>query len=65
MYTVSATDARKHWSEVIDCAVRERPTFIKRTRDCVVLANEALFAELLSTYTFSAQRYDENDDDEE
>ena len=61
MYTVNATDARKHWSEIIDGVVRVKPTFIKRTRDCVVLANEELFAEVLSAYTFSAIRHDEDD----
>ncbi len=61
MYTVNATDVRKHWSEIIDGVVRVKPTFIKRTRDCVVLANEELFAEVLSAYTFSAIRHDEND----
>ena len=61
MYTVNATDVRKHWSEIIDGVVRVKPTFIKRTRDCVVLANEELFAEVLSAYTFSAIRHDEDD----
>lgn len=61
MYTVSATDVRKHWSETMDSVVREKPTFIKRTRDCVVLANEDLFMEMLSAYTFSAVRYTEDD----
>ena len=61
MYTVNATDARRHWSEIIDGVVRVKPTFIKRTRDCVVLANEELFAEVLSAYTFSAIRHDEDD----
>ena len=61
MYTVNATDARKHWSEIIDGVVRVKPTFIKRTRDCVVLANEELFAEVLSAYKFSAIRHDEDD----
>ncbi len=61
MYTVNATDARKHWSEIIDGVVRVKPTFIKRTRDCVVLANEELFVEVLSAYTFSAIRHDEDD----
>lgn len=61
MYTVNATDVRKHWSEIIDGVVRVKPTFIKRTRDCVVLANEELFAEVLSAYTFSAIRLNEDD----
>ena len=61
MYTVNATYVRKHWSEIIDGVVRVKPTFIKRTRDCVVLANEELFAEVLSAYTFSAIRHDEDD----
>ena len=61
MYTVSATDVRNHWSETMDRVVREKPAFIKRTRDCVVLANEDLFRDMLSAYTFSAVRYNEED----
>ncbi len=61
MYAVNATDVRKHWSEVIDSVIREKPTFIKRTRDCVVLTNEALFSEMLSAYKFSAIKHIEDD----
>ena len=61
MYTVSATDVRNHWSETMDRVVREKPAFIKRTRDCVVLANEDLFRDMLSAYTFSAVRYTEDE----
>lgn len=61
MLTINATDARKNWSQIIDNAVREKPQFIKRTRDCMVLANEAIFADMLSVYTFSATEFIEED----
>lgn len=61
MFTINATDARKNWSQIIDNAVREKPQFIKRTRDCMVLANETMFADMLSVYGFSATEFVETD----
>ena len=39
MLTLNATDVRKEWSTVIEKVVREKPQFIKRTRDYMFLAN--------------------------
>ena len=61
MLMTNATDVRKNWSQVIDGVIREKPAFIKRTRDCMVLASESLFRDLLSGYTFSAKKYIEED----
>ena len=61
MLTMAATDVRKNWSSVLDTVVREKPTFIKRTRDCVVLSNEDLMTDILSVYSFSAIEYIEDD----
>ena len=35
----SATEVRKDWSLFFDKAVREKPVFIKRTRDSAILAD--------------------------
>lgn len=61
MLRANATDVRKNWSQFIDGVVREKPAFIKRTRDCMVLTNEKLFIDILSAYTFSASKYIEDD----
>ena len=36
-YLKSASEVRKEWSSTIDTALRERPVFIQRTRDNLVL----------------------------
>ena len=61
MLTKNATEVRKNWSQVVDEVIRDKPAFIKRTRDYMVLINEKFFADLLSIYTFSAKRYIEDD----
>lgn len=61
MLTMNATDVRNNWSQVLDNVVREKPTFIKRTRDYIVLTNEDTLADILEVYTFSAVQYTEDD----
>lgn len=61
MLATNATDVRKNWSQVVDGVIREKPAFIKRTRDHMVLTNEKLFVDILSKYTFSANEYIEDD----
>ena len=39
MLTLNATDVRKEWSTVIDNTIREKPQFIRRTRDYMMLAD--------------------------
>lgn len=58
---ISATDARKDWSRVFDKVVREKPQFIRRTRDNVLMTDLNLIKELLDVYTFSATKYMEDD----
>jgi hypothetical protein len=57
MYTISSTDARKEWSSVIDTVVREKPAFITRTRDVIMLSNIETTEILLEPYTFTADKY--------
>ena len=61
MITMNATEVRKEWSTVIDDVVRERPAFIKRTRDKMFLSNMETVISLLGGYGFTAVRYKEKD----
>jgi hypothetical protein len=61
MKTLNATTVRKDWSEVIDSVVREKPAFIKRTHDSMVLADVKTLGALLSAYTYTAQKFIEDD----
>ena len=51
---ISASDARRDWSSVFDSVLREKPAFIKRTRDYVFLSDLSILESLLSAYTLSA-----------
>ena len=61
MLTMNATDVRKNWSEVSESVIREKPQFIKKTRDYMVLSNMEFMDMLLSGYSFTAQKYVEED----
>lgn len=61
MYVMNATDVRKEWSTVTESVVRERPQFIKRTRDKMVLASLPLFENVLEAYKFTAEKMVEDD----
>ena len=61
MLTLNATDVRKNWSEVSESVIREKPRFIKKTRDYMMLSNMEFIGELLEGYSFSAVKYIEDD----
>lgn len=61
MVTINATEARKDWSLVVDHTIREKPQFIKRTRDRIMLADVNFIQDLLFAYEFSAVSYVEKD----
>lgn len=52
MYTVSATDMRKNWSKNLDVVSRNKPLFIRRTRDDFVLSDLNTFKTILNAYLF-------------
>ena len=54
MLTMNATDVRKNWSEVSEIQILEKPRFIKKTRDYMLLSNMEFINELLSGYSFTA-----------
>ncbi|WHH61311.1 hypothetical protein [Petroclostridium sp. X23] len=60
MFTISATEARKEWSSVIDTVVREKPAFVTRTRDLIILSNLQTMEALLERYSFTAEEFIED-----
>lgn len=61
MYTVNATDARQNWSSLADRVVREKPVFIKRTRDNMILSSVNALSDMLESYRFTAVKLLEED----
>ena len=61
MLTINATEARKDWSLLIDQVIREKPRFIKRTRDYMMLSDIRFLEIILSGYVFSADYFQETD----
>jgi len=58
---MNATYVRKEWSAICDKVTREKPQFIKRTRDKMFLSDFNVLMELLSVYSFTAERFVEYD----
>ena len=61
MYTVSATDMRKNWSKNLDVVSRNKPLFIRRTRDDFMLSDLDTLKTILNAYTFNAHLFKEDD----
>ena len=61
MLATSETEVRKEWSSVLDSVVRDKPQFIKRTRDKIWLSNLEIMGEILDAYKFTADKFIEDD----
>ncbi len=61
MLALSATEVRKDWSAVLDNTIRQKPQFIKRTRDYLVLSDIKFMGMLLDGYSFTANKIEEED----
>jgi hypothetical protein len=61
MLAMNATDVRKEWSAVCDSVIREKPQFIKRTRDYMMLSDLSVIEAMLEKYTFHAESFIEED----
>ena len=61
MLSINATEVRNDWSAVVDSVIREKPIFIKRTRDYMMLSDIKLIESLLSAYSFTANVFIEDD----
>ena len=61
MLTTNATYVRNNWSAVVDSVIRDKPRFIKKTRDHLFLSDFNVLEDLLTAYTFSADEFYEED----
>lgn len=61
MLAINATDVRNGWSAVVDSVIREKPKFIKRTRDYMFLSDIKVLESLLAAYTLTAEKFIEDD----
>lgn len=61
MLALNATEVRKDWSAVLDNTIRQKPQFIKRTRDYLVLSDIKFMSMLLDGYSFTANKMEEED----
>lgn len=61
MFALKATDVRKDWGRFIDTLVREKPQFVKRSRDKIFAASLETLDEILKPYKFTALLYAEDD----
>jgi len=61
MLALNATQVRNEWSTVLDSVIRDKPKFIKRTRDYLLLADLATVEQLLEPYIFTTEELVEDD----
>ena len=61
MYAINSTTVRNEWSSVAESVIREKPTFIKRTRDYMFLSDISVVETILSAYSFHAEIMNEDD----
>lgn len=61
MVAMSSSDVRKDWSSVLDCVVRRKPVFIKRTRDNMMLCSTETMAQVVRGVNIIADEYIESD----
>lgn len=54
MLMKQATVVRKEWSAICDSVIHEKPKFIKRTRDKMLLSSLETMSEILASYKFTA-----------
>ena len=61
MLAINATKARNEWSSVLESVIREKPAFIKKTRDYLFLSDMDILEKILSAYSFHAEIMNEDD----
>lgn len=57
----NATDVRKNWSEFCDLITREKPGFVRRTRDRYVMVSSDMLLSMLDNVNFTATSFREDD----
>ena len=60
MISINVTDVQKEWSTVVDSAIQEKPKFVKRTQDCMMILGVRFMETMLDAYRFTAERYEED-----
>ena len=61
MFAINATKVRNEWSSVVESVIREKPAFIKKTRDYLFLTDMNILEKILSAYSFHARILPEDD----
>ncbi len=61
MLSIPSSDVRREWSSVMDTVIREKPVFIKRTRDHMMLSDTGTIWQLIAGVKFIADMYREAD----
>jgi len=61
MIAINATKARNEWSSVVESVIREKPAFIKKTRDYLFLSDMDILEKILSAYSYHARILPEDD----
>jgi len=61
MLAINATKARNEWSSVVESVIREKPAFIKKTRDYLFLSDMDILEKILSAYSYHARILPEDD----
>ena len=60
-YYQNASEVRKNWSMTIDSVVHERPAFINRTHDRIMMMDEAVLSGILDTFKYHVTIEKEDD----
>lgn len=60
MLAMNSTEVRKEWSSVVDSVIRQKPAFIKRTRDYMMLCSTEMIAQLVSGVSIYAEQFTED-----
>lgn len=61
MLTLSSSEVRRDWSRVLDAVIREKPVFIKRTRDYMMLCSTDMVSQLVCGVRIVADQFNEAD----
>lgn len=56
---INATSVRKDWGAFIDSVVRNKPKFVKRSRDYIFVTGTEMLKDILREYKLTATVYDE------
>lgn len=61
MITLNSSDVRKDWSSVMDSVIRQKPAFIQRTRDRMILCTTETISQLVTDLRYDARQFVEDD----